>query len=617
MRLIQRCVASLWAFPIWAYPVFAQDGATLYKSTCATCHDSGAERIPNRETLNAMTPERVLAAMESGPMIPMASRLSTAERHAVAEFVTGKPLGHASTSPLPQAMCSEVPGAPNAREGVQWNTWGANLANTRAQDGRAAGFTAAEVARLRLKWAFGFLGDASSIAQPTIAGGRVYVGSQGGKVYSLSADTGCVYWWFEAPATVRSAVVIGRIEQKAIPTLAAFFGDVRGFVYAVDAGTGKLFWQVKADPHPAARITGSPAFYKGRLYVPVSSSEAVSAIAPDYECCRFRGSVVALDGATGKQVWKSYTVSEEPHPTTRNKNGTQLWGPAGAPIWSPPTIDVKKNVLYVTTGENSSHPATTTSDAFLAMDLESGRILWSRQMTSSDVWNAACRMADKANCPEPSGPDFDFGAPPILATLPNGRRVLVAGQKSGMVHAIDPDKNGEVIWQVRVGKGGTLGGIEWGSAADLSNVYVAISDMVRIAIPNSISTEVDPKQGGGMFALNLETGQRVWSMPAPGCGERKRCSPAQSAAVSAIPGVVFSGSVDGHVRAYATKDGAILWDFDTVRSYKTVNLVEARGGSLDGGGPAIGGGMLFVNSGYVIWGGMPGNVLLAFSVDGK
>jgi polyvinyl alcohol dehydrogenase (cytochrome) len=618
MRLIQRCVASLWALPIWATPLFAQDGATLYTSTCATCHDSGAERIPSRATLNAMTAERVLAAMESGPMIAMASRLSTAERHAVAEFVTGRPLGHASTSPLPETMCPQAPGALNAaRSGAQWNSWGANLANTRAQDGRAAGFTAAEVPRLKLKWAFGFLGDASSIAQPTIAGGRIYVGSQGGRVYSLNADTGCTYWWFEAPATVRSAVVIGRIERKAIPTLAAFFGDVRGFVYAVDADTGKLLWEIKADPHPAARITGSPGFYKGRLYVPVSSSEAVSAIAPDYECCRFRGSVVALDGATGKQVWKSYTVSEEPHPTTRNKTGTQLWGPSGAPIWSAPTIDVKKNVLYVTTGENSSHPATTTSDAFLAMDLESGRILWSKQVTSSDVWNVACRMADKTNCPEPSGPDFDFGAPPILATLPNGRRALVAGQKSGMVYAIDPDNSGEVIWQVRVGKGGTLGGIEWGSAADLSNVYVAVSDMGRIAVPNSLSTEVDPKQGGGMFALNLEKGQRVWSMPAPGCGDRKRCSPAQSAAVSAIPGAVFSGSVDGHLRAFSTKDGAILWDFDTARSYKTVNLVEARGGSLDGGGPAIGGGMLFADSGYVIWGGMPGNVLLAFSVNGK
>src|SRR5262249_13308701 len=230
----------------------------------------------------------------------------------------------------------------------------------------------------------------------------------------------------------------------------------------------------------------------------------------DYECCRFRGSVVALDGATGKQLWKTYTIGEQAHPTEKNKNGTQLWGPSGAPIWSSPTIDVKGNALYVTTGDNYSHPSTKTSDAFLAMDLDSGKTLWSRQMTPSDVWNTACRMPDKTNCPDSNGPDFDFGASPILVTLSKGRRVLVAGQKSGVVHAVDPDKDGEVIWQTRVGKGGTLGGIEWGSAADQSHVYVALSDSVRTAIPNSFNTTLDPKLGGGMFALSLDKGERVW-----------------------------------------------------------------------------------------------------------
>jgi polyvinyl alcohol dehydrogenase (cytochrome) len=443
------------------------------------------------------------------------------------------------------------------------------------------------------------------------------VGSQGGKVYSLSAATGCIHWWYEAQTLVRTAVSIGHIESESGGSYAAFFGDNSGVVYAVGAATGKLLWQVKVDSHPAARITGSPIYDRGRLYVPVSSGEEAAASAPDYQCCRFRGSVVALDGATGKQIWRTYTISEEAHPTKKNKNGTQLWGPSGAGIWSSPTIDVKRNVLYVTTGDNYSHPSTATSDAFLAMDLDSGKLLWSRQITASDVWNTACRMADKSNCPETSGPDFDFGASPILVTLSNGRQALVAGQKSGIVYAVDPDASGEVLWQVRIGKGGTLGGIEWGSAADQSNVYVGLSDITRILVPGSISTDTDPKQGGGMFALSLEKGERVWYTAPPGCGERKRCSPAQSAAISAIPGAAFSGSVDGHLRAYSTKDGSILWDFDTVGSYKTVNGVEARGGSMDGGGPAIAGGMVFVNSGYVIWGGMPGNVLLAFSVDGK
>jgi polyvinyl alcohol dehydrogenase (cytochrome) len=618
MKLLERCAASSCVILLCASILSAQDGEALYKRTCAACHDSGAERVPSRETLKAMTPERVLAAMESGAMIAMAARLSVAERRSVAEFVTGKSLGRASLTVPSQAMCAEAHGTSNdLLSGPQWSGWGANLANTRAQDATNAGFTAAEVPRLKLKWAFGFPGDVSASAQPTIAAGHVFVGSQGGKVYALNAATGCVNWWFEAPASVRSAVVIGRIEKESGPSYAAFFGDSRGVVYGVAADTGRLLWKANVDSHPAARITGSPTFYRGRLYVPVSSSEESSAAAPDYQCCRFRGSVVALDGATGKQVWKTYTINEEAHPTEKNKNGTQLWGPSGSSIWSSPTIDMKSNVLYVTTGDNYSHPSTKTSDAFVAMDLDSGKILWSRQMTPSDVWNTACRMLDKTNCPESSGPDFDFGASPILVTLSNGRRALIAGQKSGVVYAVDPDKDGEVIWQVRVGKGGTLGGIEWGSATDQSNVYVALSDIGRILVPGSIATEADPKQGGGMFALSLEKGERVWYMPPRGCGDRKRCSPAQSAAVSAIPGVAFSGSVDGNLRAYSTKDGSILWAFDTVGSYKTVNGVEAKGGSLDGAGPAIGGGMLFVNSGYVIWGGMPGNVLLAFSVDGK
>jgi polyvinyl alcohol dehydrogenase (cytochrome) len=619
MRLLHWCVTGCCGLLFSASLLLAQDGAALYKKHCALCHEAGIERVPARETLKAMSPERVLAAMESGAMISMASPLSAAERRAVAEFVTGKSFGKAlEITPSPQAMCGSTQEKfTDPLTSPMWNGWGVNLANTRYQGDSMARITAAEVPHLKLKWAFGFSGDVSASAQPTIVGGRVFVGSQGGRVYSLSAATGCIHWWYEAQTLVRTAVSIGHIESESGGSYAAFFGDNSGVVYAVEAATGKLLWNVKVDSHPSARITGSPIYDRGRLYVPVSSGEEAAASAPDYQCCRFRGSVVALDGATGKQIWRTYTISEEAHPTKKNKNGTQLWGPSGAGIWSSPTIDVKRNVLYVTTGDNYSHPSTATSDAFLAMDLDSGKLLWSRQITASDVWNTACRMADKSNCPETSGPDFDFGASPILVTLSNGRQALVAGQKSGIVYAVDPDASGEVLWQVRIGKGGTLGGIEWGSAADQSNVYVGLSDITRILVPGSISTDTDPNQGGGMFALSLEKGERVWYTAPPGCGERKRCSPAQSAAISAIPGAAFSGSVDGHLRAYSTKDGSILWDFDTVGSYKTVNGVEARGGSMDGGGPAIAGGMVFVNSGYVIWGGMPGNVLLAFSVDGK
>jgi polyvinyl alcohol dehydrogenase (cytochrome) len=350
--------------------------------------------------------------------------------------------------------------------------------------------------------------------------------------------------------------------------------------------------------------------------VGVASGEETAGAVADYECCRFRGSLVALNAATGQQIWKTYTIPEEPRPIKKNRIGTQLWGPSGSPIWSSPAVDVKRNAIYVTTGNNYSDPATSSSDAFIAFDMNSGKMLWSRQMLSADAWNTSCRLEDKINCAEADGPDFDFASPPILVTLSNGRRALIAGQKSGLVHAIDPDRNGEILWQTRVGKGGINGGVQWGSAADEANVYVALSDIGRIPVPNSQATLPDPNVGGGMFALRLENGQRVWYTPPPSCGKRERCSPAQSAAVSAVPGAVFSGSVDGHLRAFSATDGRILWDFDTVRSYETINGVAARGGSLNVGGPAIAAGTIFVNSGYV-QNGIPGNVLLAFSVDGK
>ncbi|MEO8260369.1 MAG: PQQ-binding-like beta-propeller repeat protein [Acidobacteriota bacterium] len=607
---------------VLAAPAAAQDGpdaAALYRQHCGSCHDAGAARAPDREAFRAMSPTRVLAAMETGLMISMATGRSAAERRAIAEFVTGTRFADAlSTTPSAQAMCAASPGeGARPSSSVAWNGWGVNTSNTRFQDGATAGLTAAEVPRLKLKWAFGFPGDLQSNAAASLAGGRLFVGSAGGIVYSLSAVSGCVHWFFDAGAPVRSAISIGRIETREGVREAAFFGDGAANAYALDAASGRLLWKVKVENFPAARITGSPTLHAGRLYVPVASSEEGAGSSPAYQCCRFRGSVVALDAATGRQVWKTSTIPEEAIPTHPNSVGTQLWGPSGAPVWSSPAIDVRRNALYVTTGNNYSDPPSRMSDAFVAFDLKTGKILWSRQMTEADAYVSACRLPDKTNCATSNGPDFDFSASPILVTLANGRRAIVAGQKSGIVHALDPDRQGAVLWQVRVGQGGTMGGVQWGSAADRANLYVAVSDIGRIMLTYSSFTDADPKRGGGIFALKLETGEKVWYTPPPGCGERPRCSPAQSAAVSALPGVAFSGSVDGHMRAYSTADGAILWDVDTIRPYETVNEVPARGGAIDGPGPAIGGGMIFFNSGYHTAGGVPGNVLLAFSVDGK
>ena len=500
-------------------------------------------------------------------------------------------------------------GFPQRLDGPRWNGWGADLSNSRFQPAGMAGLTRDQVPSLRLKWAFGFLGRPAAVAQPTIVGGLVFVGGGDREVYALDAKSGCTRWTFKTEAVVRTAISFAPL--SGTDQFAVFFGDLRANAYAVNALTGALVWRTKVEDHPAALITGAPTLYSGILYVPVSSMEEVTGSPSAYQCCTFRGSVVALDIATGKQIWKSYTIPEAPRPTKQNAVGTQLYGPSGAAVWSSPTIDVQRQALYVATGDNYSDPPSETSDAILAFELATGRMLWHWQATAKDSFITSCFSADRTNCPESDGPDHDFGQSPILVSLRGGQRVLVVGQKSGVVHALDPDQEGKILWQTRVGKGGPLGGIMWGSAADQDHVYVANSD-VRFS-PGGYKT-LDPNAGGGLFALDLATGKISMQVPPVSCGSRSRCSPALSAAVTAIPGVVFSGGVSGFLRAYDTDDARLLWEVDTAREYPVVNGVSARGGAMDGPGPTIVDGMLYVNSGYAQWGGLPGNVLLAFEV---
>jgi polyvinyl alcohol dehydrogenase (cytochrome) len=442
----------------------------------------------------------------------------------------------------------------------------------------------------------------------------VLVGSGSGRVYALGLKDGCQHWMFKADGGVRAAIVVGDTEDGAT---VAYFGDVRAFAYSVDASTGALRWKKQIDTHRAARVTGSPVLYHGRLYVPVSSVEEGIGGQPTYECCTFRGSIVALDPATGDELWHTYMITEAPTPRAKNANGTQLWGPSGAAVWSAPTVDAATKSLYVATGDAYSMPAAPTTDAIVALDLETGAIKWVTQATAGDAFTMACGTADTTNCPEKAGPDHDFGQSPILATLANGKRVIVAGQKSGVVHAFDPDQGGKKLWSTTVGRGGELGGIEWGSASDGTNMYVPLSDITfkepALRQRGGLNAEV----GGGLFALRLMDGKQAWLSRPNGCGDKASCSPALSAPAAAIPGAVFGGSIDGHFRAFATTDGHVLWDFDTARDFDTVNGVKARGGSIDVGGAAIANGVVVTTSGYGQWGGMRGNVLLAFSVEGR
>ena len=571
----------------------APDGEALYKQRCASCHDGKPQpRMPSRQELSARTPELIYQAMLSGAMTSQATGLSSDEERAIARFLTGKEFG--SGPKIGTGNCSTPATTLNLND-RDWNGWSVDLANSRYQP--KPGMSTADVPNLKLKWAVAFQGETVRSAQPSVVGERVFTGSASG-VYSLDAASGCLYWKYDAGATVRTAISIGKAGGKTI----AYFGDVRARVHALDAATGHLLWKVTVDDHPAARVTGAPAFYDGRLYVPVSSVEEASAMSPAYECCKFRGSIVALDGATGKQIWKTYSVPDPAKPLQKSATGTQLWGPAGAAIWSAPTIDAKKKVIYAGTGNSYTNVSTNTSDAILAFDLESGSLLWSSQVTPKDNFTMGCLRG--TNCPEDRGPDFDFGSSPILRDLPGGKRVLICGQKSGVVWGLDPDQRGKVLWQTRLGQGSALGGIEWGPTADLENAYLAVSDVITpLGRP------------GGLHAVKLTTGEKIWTTPPPELhctAGAKGCNSAQSAAISSIPGVVFSGSVDGHLRAFLAKTGEIVWDFNTVRDYETVNGVPGKGGSLDSAGPVIVNGMVFVNSGYGMWQGLPGNVLLAF-----
>jgi polyvinyl alcohol dehydrogenase (cytochrome) len=593
----------------------AQEGQEIYESNCAVCHEAGLDRAPDRATLGLMAPDRILYALERGAMVSMAVTLSTDQRRNVSEFLSGQTLGSFTRVPPASARCSNA--APYQPGRPDWQGWGgAGLGNYRYQTWQKAGLSAADVARLDVKWAFGFPGDIRAFSPPTIAGGRLFLGSLGGGVYSLDAETGCVHWFLDVGAWVRSPMTLGFIDQDGEDREAVFFGDGDGYAYAVDSTTGEIIWRTEVDDFPVANVSGSTVYYDGKVFVGVGSGEEGAAASPDYECCRFRGSLSALDADTGEVLWKTYTI-DEPAPRQKNAIGTQLWGPSGAPIWSSPAIDPERNAVYVTTGNSYSNPAGGMSDSFIAMDIDTGRILWSRQMTEGDAWTAACRLEDKTNCANLTAPDFDFAASPILIDRGDGRRLLIAGQKSGVVHALDPDREGAVVWQQRVGLGGSMGGVQWGSATDGERLYVSISDVRRIPVAHSWATEADPEIGGGLIALDLDDGSVRWFTPPKPCGDRPRCSPAQPGAVTVIDGVAFAGSMTGFLRAYSTDDGRVLWEFDSVRSFDTVNGVAASGGAIDGAGPTVANGILYLNSGYPNGGGMPGNVLIALSVDGR
>jgi polyvinyl alcohol dehydrogenase (cytochrome) len=575
-----------------------------FEEHCATCHRNpgvaraaGAEQAPDTDALRKLSPDTVYTAITVNPTPAHAQAVADANdivKRGYAEFVGGRKIGSIPAGD-PKAMsnqCSANAKFTDPSGSPSWNGWSADATNARFQAAKAAGISAADVPNLKLKWAFGLPNAASMYSQPVIAGGRVFFGADTGYVYSLDAKSGCIAWGFQAATGVRNAASIGPVKGHPGSTYAAYFGDLRGNVYALDAATGKALWIVSVDPHPLAAVTGSPILHKGRLYVPLASREEAAGGGPDYPCCTFRGSVVALDANTGKQIWKQYILEQEPKPTKKNSRGVQLHAPSGAGIWDTPTIDDARGVMYIGTGDAYSRPVSSmNTDAIMALDLATGKPRWAVQHTPDDAWLVGCETNNPSeNCPANIGPDYDFGMSPMMRTLSDGRTIVVTGQKSGDVFAQDV-RDGKVIWKATLVEKLARGEITFGGAADEQKAYFGT-------------------RSGAVWALDLKTGEKKWMTPIAPTPQRQS---GQTAALTVTPGVVFSGGQDGILRAFSAADGRPIWQFDTVRDFMTTNGVAAKGGAMGAPGPTIAGGMMFVGSGYTGLGnGRGGNVLLAF-----
>ena len=580
-----------------------QAGETLFAQHCLACHDGSVPRAPHVITFNMMSSESILEALTTGAMRQQGAALSEQQRIAVADYLSG-----GSSQPGDVKHCSGDDEASGVVLSPAWSSWGGDVANQRHQHPAKAGLSPGNVANLELRWAFAYPGASRARSQPLVYGDTVFVGSQSGTVYALALDSGCARWTYEAGAEVRNGPALMLLPGESQPLLV--FGDFDARVHAVEVGSGKARWRQSVATHPDATITGSVKVHGGRVYVPISSSEWASAADPGYPCCTFRGAVAALNATDGEPLWTTPVIPEKPQPTGgRNPAGAERIAPAGAPVWNSPTIDTSRGLLYVGTGEAYTSPASTASDAVIAMHLDTGEIAWTRQLLAGDAWNMACFIGGGGNCPEENGPDLDIGAATIL-WKGGDRDLLFVGQKSGDVYALDPDAEGAAVWHRKLGRGGYAGGVHWGMTASPETLFVPIADTDFLGLSEEPGYP-------GMHALNPLTGEPRWYTPTDDrCpdDEKPACDPGMSAAATNSGELVFAGGFDGVLRIYDAVSGEVVWDFNSLREFATVSGEVARGGSIESDGPVVSQGRLLVNSGYSFGGRMPGNVLLVFGL---
>lgn len=578
------------------------DGESLYNQYCAMCHAAPTdERTPRREALSSYTANSVLRALTEGVMAPQGAALSTEQKIALAEHLTGSALQADNIAGL--ARCEQPMPALDLNAPANWNGWGNGLSNPRFQSAQGTRIAADNIAELELAWAFGLDNASVARAQPTVINNVMFMGSTTGTVYAMDLASGCAYWTWDAPQEVRAGITVVASAQHGTVAVVA---DVSNHLHALTADAGALVWSSPVDPHPFARSTGSPVVYGDRIFVPVSSAEVAAAGRPDHHCCTFRGNVAAFDLNSGEKLWHTY-IMDEAVKVGVNSAGNPVMAPSGAPIWQAPSIDPERGVVYAGSGQNYTRPASDSSDAVIAFDMQSGDIRWMHQTMGDDAFTMACAMGgNHPNCPS-AGPDVDIGAPIVTTTLSNGQDIVVAGTKGAVVVGLDPDRQGELLWSTRVGRGGALGGVHWGMSFHGDTLYVPVSDRGGV---NDAATVRQP----GLHAIDMKTGEVLWYAPVPErCADGvQACMDAYSGPVTSTDGLIIASSLSGYLFAHDAQTGKLVWEYNTVQDYSTVNGIAARGGAIDATGPVLSGDYMIVSSGYATFSQMPGNAVLVF-----
>lgn len=616
-KIVHQISTLIILFLVIFYPetIRAQEvktGEVLFNENCASCHDGSVPKAPHVISFNFSSPQSLLTSMTDGVMKQQSAHLLQEEKTRIANYLSGTEKGETENYEIKRCRKLVKLGKVNSEQKTI-KSWGFDERNTRKVSSELSGLNIGNVSGLKLKWAFAFPGATRARSQPVVHDGVIYVGSQHGEIYAIDLDTGCTFWSYQAQAEVRSAISIVQSPNLQGDGLTIYFGDFNGAVYALNGLTGEEIWKTNLNDHKDTIITGSPKFYNDVLYVPMSSNEWASAADPSYECCSFRGGVAAFHAKDGSLKWKSYSILEVPKDTgKRNPLDVPILAPSGVPVWNSPTIDVKRQLLYVGTGESYTSPAAPTSDAVLAFSLSDGKMVWHKQLLAGDAWNMSCFIGSNFNCPEEDGPDMDIGASVILIEDEKKGDVIVVGQKNGVVHGLSPDNSGKIIWQTKIGVGGYAGGVHWGMAADGSKIFAPNADT------NFIGRFKDEDRRPGLYAIDAFSGEKIWYKKAlDQCKQEDKpaCDPGLSAAVSATDGLVFAGGFDGIIKAYNAMDGNILWQYNTNQSFNSISGHHAYGGSIESDGPVLYKGHVLVNSGYLYGSRMAGNVLLNFSID--